>query len=157
MKIMKNHSFKLIAAMFVAFIVTINVALCQSPPPLPAMPLDLWVLAQTNWLDLFGDEPLGFAGLNVASGWGDRAETALSVDTNCPAYLNLPATNAYGGNNISLDTGAITFWYQANYTSVPDGGTGPTNWASLFTAGTVYDKAHQPHAGRSPLIRTVQI
>ena len=27
------------------------------------------------------------------------------------------------------------FWFQPNYTSVPDGGNGPTNWASLLTIG----------------------
>ena len=34
-----------------------------------------------------------------------------------------------------FSTGAISYWFQANWTSVTDGGTGPTNWAALFSVG----------------------
>ena len=50
------------------------------------------------------------------------------------AFLNLPVTDD-GETNVSLTSGTISFWFQPNYTSVPDGGDGPTNWASLLTIG----------------------
>ena len=109
-------------------------ALCQSgPPPFPPIQLDRWILAQPNWLDIFDDAPISAGGLNVAAGWSQEG-TALSVDTNAPAFLNLPATDDDEAN-INLPSGTILFWFQPNYTSVLDGGDGPTNWASLLTVG----------------------
>ncbi len=103
------------------------------PPPLPPIQLNWWVLAGPNWPDIFGDAPPGFTNLNTAPGWSP-AGTALSVDTNCPAFLNLSVIDK-GEPNISLTSGTIFFWFQPNYTSVPDGGDGPTHWASLLTIG----------------------
>jgi hypothetical protein len=90
-------------------------------------------LEQPNWSDRCGNAPLGFTNLNTAPGWSHDG-TALSVDTNCPAFLNLPVISD-GEANTSLTSGTISFWFQPNYTSVPDGGDGPTNWASLLTIG----------------------
>jgi hypothetical protein len=134
MKIIKSRLAKL-PGTFCALLLFSVVAFGQSAlPPFPPIQLDRWILEQPAWLDIFGDAPLGFTNLNTAPGWS-KDRTALSVDTNCsPAFLNLPVTDD-GETNVSLISGTISFWFQANYTSVPDGGDGPTNWASLLTIG----------------------
>ena len=136
MKIIERRFFKPRAAIFAAVIATISPAFCEPGlPPLPAVPLNNWVLAQPDWPDRFDGNALSFSNLNTAPGWGNEAGTALSVDTNDGAYLNLSATDAHGYPNINLNSGTINFWFQPNYTSVADGGLGPTNWANLFTIG----------------------
>ena len=123
------------AVFFSLFLLSTDAGFSQGgPPPLPPSLLNQWILGQPDWLDLNGDAPLGFVGLNVASGWS-RAGTALSVDTNVCAYLNLALTNKYNEPNLFLDAGTISFWYQPNFTSLTDGGDGPTNWAFLCTIG----------------------
>jgi hypothetical protein len=120
---------------FCALLLLTVPAFCQSgPPPLPPSQLDRWILAGPNWPDIFGDTPLGFTNLNTAPGWS-RAGTALSVDTNCcPAFLNLSLIDE-GEPNISLTSGTISFWFQANWSSATDGGDGPTNWATMLSVG----------------------
>src|ERR1017187_2964529 len=77
------------AVFFPLFLLSSDAGFSQGgPPPLPASQLDEWILAQSNWPDIFGDAPLRFLNLNTAPGWS-RAGTALSVDTNRPAFLNL--------------------------------------------------------------------
>ncbi len=142
MRIIKCGLFKPCAAIFAAFIATMNPAFCQSgPPPLPPILLDDWILAQPDWLDIFRDAPPGFANLNTAPGWC-HAGTALSVDTNCPAFLNLSVMDE-GEPNISLDSGTISLWFQANWSSTTDGGNGPTNWATMFSVGNWTSNAAQ--------------
>ena len=80
-----------------------------------------------------GTRPCPSANLNTLSSW-DYAGTALSIDTNVPAFLQEPVFSD-GYYNIVFDVGSISCWFQANWTSVTDGGTGPTNWAALFSAG----------------------
>jgi hypothetical protein len=133
MKIIKSRLAKLPGTFFALLLLSVP-AFCQpGPPPFPPIQIDHWILAQPNWLDIYGDAPLGYIDLNTAPGWS-KAGTALSVDTNCPAFLDLSAIDD-GESNISLTSGTISFWFQPNYTSVPDGGNGPTNWASLLTIG----------------------
>ena len=133
MKTTKSRLAKLFGTRFTILLLTVP-AFCQpGPPPFPPIQLDRWILAQPNWSDIYGDAPLGYIDLNTAPGWSHEG-TALSVDTNCPAFLNLPAIDD-GEANINLPSGTIMFWFQPNYTSVPDGGNGPTNWASLLTIG----------------------
>ena len=108
-------------------------AFCQSgPPPLPPSQLDRWILAGPNWPDIFGDAPLGFSNLNTAPGWS-HAETALSVDTNCSAFLNLSMYDEFGEPNFLFDAGTFSWWFQANWSSTTDGGDGPANWATMLS------------------------
>ena len=48
--------------------------------------LNFWLLEQPNWPDYYGDPARGFTNLNTVPSW-DYTGTALSVDTNVPAYL----------------------------------------------------------------------
>lgn len=105
-----------------------------APPALPPVQLDRWALAQPNWLDTYGGAPLGFANLNTAPGWSE-AGTALSVDTNCPAFLDLNIEGRLDEPSLFLDAGTISVWFQANWSSTTNGGDGPMNWASLLTIG----------------------
>ena len=133
MKIITSRLTKLFNPSIALFLLTVP-AFCQSgPPAFPAVQLNQWVLAQPNWPDIYGDASLRSANLNTAPGWS-HAGTALSVDTNVPAFLNLSVMDD-GEANISLPAGAFSFWFQPNYTSATDGGDGPTNWASLLTIG----------------------
>jgi hypothetical protein len=94
----------------------------------------VWTLEQPDWLSTYGDTALGFTNLGTQPSWSD-AGTALSVDTNGVAWLDLYVYEPYGWTNVVFDEGTLSFWYQANWTSVADGGTGPTNWASLLNIG----------------------
>jgi hypothetical protein len=95
--------------------------------------IDRWILAQPNWLDSFSNAPLGSANLNTAPGWVE-AGTSLSVDTNCAAFLDLSMVDE-GEANLDLSSGTISFWFQANWTSTADSGSGTGDWASLLTVG----------------------
>jgi hypothetical protein len=106
------------------------------PPPLPPIPLqtlDFWPLEEPNWGDWFGDPARGFANLNAAPSW-DYTGTALSVDTNVAAYLQQYVYQD-GWTNIVFDSGSISLWFQPNWTSVTDGGTGLTNWGVVLSVG----------------------
>jgi hypothetical protein len=115
---------------------------CQGPPPIPPdapFPLNSWSLSAPPWSSDFGDLARAYTGLNVQPSWSE-AGTCLSVDTNhvC-AYLNLDVYEPYadGWTNIAVasSNGSLSFWYQANYTSVADGGNGPQGWAALINIG----------------------
>jgi alpha-tubulin suppressor-like RCC1 family protein len=135
MKTIKSRMSQLARVFLALFLLTIP-AFCQpGPPPLPITPLNFWYLDQPNWPDWWGDAPLRFANLNTAPGWASDVGTALSVDTNCPAFLNYCVVDAYGDTNISLVAGTISFWFQPNFTSTTDLGDGPTNWACLLSVG----------------------
>lgn len=133
MKIFGHLLFRLPVSVIVS--VVFFVAVCEAAPPTPPVILDRWGLAQPDWSDVFGEPAIAAEGLTTAPGWDTETGTALSVDTNVPAFLNLGATNRYGDPNLALDSGTIYFWFQPNFTSVPDGGNGPTNWACLWSAG----------------------
>jgi hypothetical protein len=90
-------------------------------------------LESPPWADWYGDPAKGFANLNVAPSW-DYEQTALSLDTNCGPYLQYYIYQD-GFTNITFDAGSISLWFQANWTSLTDGGAGPTNWATLLSVG----------------------
>ena len=50
--------------------------------------------------------------------------------------LDLPDYAADGYTNVTFDSGSVSFWCQANWTSASDGGTGPGAWAPLWQVGT---------------------
>jgi outer membrane protein assembly factor BamB len=102
-------------------------------PPVPFNVLNFWPLEQPSWADEYGDLARGFTNLNVAASW-DYDGTALSVDTNVEAYLNYDVFGD-GYSNMTFAIGSVSLWFQPNWTSVADGGNGPTNWAALFSVG----------------------
>jgi hypothetical protein len=144
MKTLKQQYRRLIQAFTFAFFALLPVpAFCQpGPPPLPPIQLNWWMLDQPDWTDIYGDAALGFTNLNVAPGWDSDAGTALSIDTNDSAFLNLPVTSEDYAN-ISLASGTISLWFQANWTSTTDGGNGPTNWATMLSVGDWTSNAAQ--------------
>jgi hypothetical protein len=101
------------------------------PPPLPPTPLAIWELDATNWHNLRHEPPLAFTNLNSVPSW---MESALSVDTNTTAFLDLPIY-ANGSTNLTFDSGSLVMWCQPNWTSATDGGTGPGAWAPLWQVG----------------------
>ena len=101
------------------------------PPPLPPTPLAIWALDWTNWHNERHEPPLAFTNLNSVPSW---MNSALSVDTNTTAFLDLPIY-ANGSTNLTFDTGSLVFWCQPNWTSATDGGTGPGAWAPLWQVG----------------------
>jgi hypothetical protein len=125
------------AVFFSLFLLPSHMCLGQGgPPPLPPFPvsaLGFYPLEMPPWVDWFGEPASGFTNLNVAPSW-DYAGTVLSVDTNVQAYLNYDVFQ-YGSTNIVFDNGSISLWFQPDWTSVADGGTGPTNWATLLSVG----------------------
>jgi hypothetical protein len=133
MKTLKSDFGRLLGIFF-ALVLLPLVSFCQpAPPPMPAAMIDRWILAQPNWLDTFSNAPLGSANLNTAPGWVE-AGTSLSVDTNCAAFLDLSMVDE-GEANLDLPSGTISLWFQANWTSTADSGSGPGDWASLLTVG----------------------
>jgi hypothetical protein len=97
-----------------ALLVGSGLAFCQPAPPLlPAVQLNQWVLAQPDWADVYGDAALGFSALNVAPGWSE-AGTALSLDTNCPAFLDLDFSDRFDEPSILFAAGTISLWFQPN-------------------------------------------
>jgi hypothetical protein len=67
---------------------------------------------------------------------------SVSVDTNVTAFLNYDVYQD-GYANMVFDSGSISLWCQANWTSTTDGGSGPTNWAVLFSVGNWTSNAAQ--------------
>jgi outer membrane protein assembly factor BamB len=108
------------------------------PPPPPSVwsdALNFWPLERPPWSSVFGDPARAFTNLATAPSW-DYSGTALSIDTNVCAFLDLGVYESGWTNLIVGQTnGSLSFWYQANYTSVADGGTGPGDWAALLDIG----------------------
>jgi hypothetical protein len=75
-------------------------------------PLTAFSLA---WADWFGVRPGDSTNVNVAPS-RDYAGTALSVDTNCAAYVQLDVFQD-GWTNIMFDSGLISLCFQPNWTS----------------------------------------
>ena len=137
MRIIKNRSFKPLAAIFAAFIATMNPAFCQSgpppPPPFPDHAAAFYPLETPPWAEWFGSPAKGFTNVNVAPSW-DYDGTALSVDTNCVAFVQEDVF-LDRHTNMTFGAGSISLWFQPNWTSTSDGGIGPTNWAALLSVG----------------------
>jgi len=140
-----NNQSAILAVLFPLCLLSPNTGLSQGgPPPLPPIPfdaLDFWKLEKPGWSDWYDGPARGFTNLNVASSW-DYDGTALSVDTNVCAYLEEEVFQD-GWTNIVFDSGSISLLFQPNWTSVTDGGAGPTNWAALLSVGNWTSNAAQ--------------
>ncbi len=125
-------------------VVASGTALAQSgPPELPPIPFNAWnfyPLENPPWADWFGDLPRASTNLTTAPSW-DYDGTALSLDTNV-AFLQFDYFEG-GEPVLYFDNGSLACWAQMNWTSVTDGGTGPSNWAVLISIGNWTSNAAQ--------------
>jgi hypothetical protein len=109
----------------------------DGPPPLPPFStadLNFWPLAKLPWKSQYDDPAMAFTNLNVAPSWYYEG-TALSIDTNVPAFLELPVFEE-GWTNITLNAGSIEIWCEENWTSMADGGSGAGSWATVWDIGS---------------------
>ncbi|MEJ0091349.1 MAG: LamG-like jellyroll fold domain-containing protein [Limisphaerales bacterium] len=96
-------------------------------------PLDSWSFDDTNtWASDYGYPPVDFTNLN-ASLLGDG--TTLGVDSTKPSWLHYNVYETDGSTNLTVIEGTLTFWFAPNWSSVSEGGTGPGDWAELFSVG----------------------
>ena len=135
---MQNRFFRSAAILSVVFISSLGLVSGQSgPPPIPPVPenaLTFYPLMYPPWVDCFDESARSWSNVTlVPSAWNFGGYCA-GLDTNVPAYLQYDIYQD-GGTNVVFDNGAISLWFQPNWTSVADGGAGPTNWAVLFSAG----------------------
>ena len=97
------------------------------------VPLQSWSFDDpTNWTDDLGYAPVSFTNLNW-SYLGDGA--SLVVATNAPAWLQYNVYENNGTTNLTVNSGSVTFWFAAAWSSTNAGGTGPGEWAQLFDVG----------------------
>jgi hypothetical protein len=141
-----NTSNFLLTELAVSLLTISSGAFGQSgPPPLPPIPIGtaaFYPLESPVWVDWSdGYAARNFTNLNVAPGW-DYEQTALSIDTNVPAFLQEDVFQD-GWPVVTFDIGSISTWFQGNWTSTTDGGTGPTNWATLLSFGNWTSNAAQ--------------
>ncbi len=128
---------------FIVVVVTLLLALMPlplfaqpGPPPIPLTPsgdLNDWTLVAPPWKSIEDDPALNFTNLATAPSWGYQG-TCLSIDTNVPAFLQLPVYED-DWTNIDLTNGSLEIWCQANWTSMADSGSGPDSWATVFDIG----------------------
>ena len=149
---------------FIVVVVTLLLALMPlplfaqpGPPPIPLTPsgdLNDWTLVAPPWKSIEDDPALNFTNLATAPSWGYQG-TCLSIDTNVPAFLQLPVYED-DWTNIDLTNGSLEIWCQANWTSMADSGSGPDSWATVFDIGN-YRHDASIGAWRWPLTRRAAI
>jgi hypothetical protein len=103
---------------FLALILSRGPAFSQLPPPPPPIPVmvwDFWPLESAPWDSSYAQPAMGYTNVTVAPGW-DYAGTALSVDTNAAVYVELEGFQD-DWPNITFDSGSVSLWFQANWTS----------------------------------------
>jgi Concanavalin A-like lectin/glucanases superfamily/Bacterial TSP3 repeat len=99
--------------------------------------LNSWPFTDTNWLSQAGFAPVGFTNLINLNGGGDGNALLLDTTNAIPAYLlyNLVETN--GLTNLTTTNGTISLWFNPDWDSTDQGGTGPGDWANLINLGQV--------------------
>jgi len=114
-------------------------AYAQMPPGFKGgptnAPLDSWSFNDyTNWTSDFGYQPISFTNLNFSYLGNGRS---LVVDTNVPAWLQYNIYENDGTTNLTVDSGSVTFWFGANWSSINDtnGGLGPQEYGRLLEVG----------------------
>jgi hypothetical protein len=137
MNTLRQHCRRFIQAFMLALCLLPVSVFCQTgppiPPPDPSMAVAFWPLESPPWMNR-GKPARAFTNVNLAPSW-DYEGTTLSIDTNVPAFVNL---NVFETNrtNITLASGSLEIWIQANWTSTVDGGTGPGAWATIWDIGS---------------------
>ncbi|HZF01014.1 MAG TPA: LamG-like jellyroll fold domain-containing protein [Methylomirabilota bacterium] len=128
---------RVIVVASILFAIAVN-AIAQLPPgaktnATPYMPLDSWTFYDnTNWTNDKGYAPVSFTNLDF-SNLGDGR--SLVVDSDDPAWLQYNVVETNGTNNLTVDTGSVTFWFAPDWDSVSAGGTGPGVAGRLLEVG----------------------
>jgi hypothetical protein len=144
MKIIKNRSFKPLAAIFAAFIATIKPAFCQDgpPPPPPDPYLDSYAFWDTtNWTSDDGYPPINFTNLVSVPEWLGGAPQIDTANT-LPAFLDYNIVEPTDGHmNLAFSVGALTVFFICDWATADanQNGTGPGDEAGdpayLLAAG----------------------
>jgi hypothetical protein len=96
-------------------------------------PLDSWSFGdRTNWTSDHGYSPVSFTNLDF-SNLGNGS--SLVVDSTNSAWLQYNVVETTGTNNLTVDTGSVTFWFAPGWSSVSAGGNGPGVAGRLIEAG----------------------
>src|SRR5580704_18866386 len=105
---------------FIAGIFCNEVAQAQSGLPAPPELLTGYLFQDTNFLSVFGDEPLTQTNLALVSTWDNYG---LQVDGTNAAWLSY-AMESEGYPNLFLTNGTLEIWIVPNWISTGLGGTG---------------------------------
>lgn len=126
------------AIIVAGFLFAITDASAQAPPPLKnpfPTSLDSWSFTDTNnWTSDSGYAPISYT--NIAPmPFGDGM--SVIINTNLLAWLQYN-TVENGTNEITVDTGSVTFWFAPNWSSTNDDagdGLGPQEYGRLLEIG----------------------
>jgi hypothetical protein len=123
-----------IGAALALFGASIFPALGQSgPPPIPE-PMYLlngYLFQDTNWLSIYGDQPLSYTNIDLVPTWDGNG---LQVDSSDPAWLSY-TFESDGYPNLFLTNGTIRGWFLGNWSGTNLGGTGPEVWSRIIDVG----------------------
>lgn len=97
--------------------------------------LDSWSFSNTNWLSDGGHAPVKFTNLVNVTGGGDGNALGLDSTNTTPAFLFYRTLETNGFTNINFATGSVSFWFNPDWSSSNQGGTGPGDWGNLISAG----------------------
>ena len=106
----------------------------------------------TNWTSDKGILPVTFTNITGALRGDINTDDALVIDAtnNVPARLQYNVVETNGFTNLTVNTGAITFWFAPNsWASASTNGSGPGAWAELFSVGQWTTNASRGYWGLS--------
>jgi len=106
-----------------------------SPGPNPDQLLDSWSFSDTDWLSARGYAPLKFGHLVSVTNSGDGSSLFLDTTNSVPSYLFYNVVETGGVTNFARTNGSISLWFNPNWTSTNQGGTGPGDWGNLISLG----------------------
>jgi hypothetical protein len=112
-----------------------------APPTNNVTPLDTWSFQNTNtWIDDWGDAPLSFTNIS-ARPFGNG--NAVVIDSTSNAWLHFAIYPAEGETNMTVNNGAVSLWFQPDWSSKSLGGTGPGGpYAALLETGLYTEEAN---------------
>jgi Concanavalin A-like lectin/glucanases superfamily/Bacterial TSP3 repeat len=96
--------------------------------------LNSWTFFDTDtWTSDLGYPPISFTNIApVKLGYG----TSVLVDNTNAAWLRYNVFEKDGTTNLTVNQGAITFWFASGAWASTNGGTGPGDWGRLIEVGS---------------------
>src|SRR5438105_1211561 len=96
------------------------------------LPLNSWRFNDTNWLSAMRDAPKSFGNLQNPASW---ERNALLLDSLDPAWLEYNVVESDGWTNILCNRGTLHFWFNPDWASADQGGTGPGTSSRFIDIG----------------------